>query len=295
MKIILLHWRGFIVVGLLVIIYGCVSAQETRQPVKAQNTEPQITTQINQDPYQKAVVPLTTRQCGQCHFSIFEKIRNNGGKHKINCRDCHATFHSLRPGMTWSDVLPKCANCHAEEHGPAFKECLTCHSDPHAPIKSLTNLEILAKGCNTCHVDQDKEIKQYESAHAEMSCSECHHTQHGYRPNCNECHTEPHTEFVDNSSCMICHPAHSPREINFPTTTENRVCSGCHDEINRTFTAGTKKHASLQCIFCHSERHGFIPDCRECHGVPHTKTMMSRFNNNCTSCHGDPHTLTLAE
>ena len=255
MKGLLSKWQKPLIVGLLVIIYGCVSAQETRhQRTNIKPVEPQITanktaptsptpaetTEIGI--YQHKVVPLTTQQCGQCHYSVFENIRDNGGKHQINCRECHETFHTFRPGKAWADVVPRCTTCHGEAHGPAFLECLTCHADPHAPISSLINLDILAKGCDTCHTDQKKEVELYKSAHTEVACSECHHTRHGYRPNCTECHSEPHTNFVDNTGCMVCHPVHSPREINYPAVTDNQVCAGCHATATQHLMSSTKKH-----------------------------------------------------
>ena len=306
MKRLLTKWRKPLLVALLVVLYGCVSAQETRQqradlkPVEPQSAveKSTLTTPATDKPteigiYQQTIEPLTTQQCAQCHYSVFENIRDNGDKHQMHCRECHQTFHSLRPGKKWSDVVPQCTSCHGEAHGSAFLECLSCHTDPHAPINSLINLDILAKDCGTCHMDQEKEVAQYQSAHTEVTCKECHHTRHGHRPNCTECHSEPHTEFVDNSGCMGCHPAHSPREINYPAATDNQVCSGCHAEVTQHLESSPMKHSALQCVFCHADRHGYIPDCSKCHSAPHSKAMLDRFENNCASCHGDPHALTL--
>ncbi len=293
MKGIIKKWQKPLIICLLTVFYGCVSAQETHKKTKPQDLQQKTVASAESDPYAQEIKPLTTQQCGQCHFSVFEGIRDNGGRHKIHCRECHTTFHSFRPGMAWSDAVPQCTTCHDEAHGPAFPDCLSCHTDPHAPISSLTDLDVLTKSCKTCHSRQGKEVIQFKSAHTEVNCNECHHTKHGYRPDCTECHSEPHTDFIDNAGCMGCHPAHSPREIHYPATTENQVCSGCHAEVNQVFVKSSKKHASFKCAFCHSDRHGFIPDCNKCHGEPHSKKMMARFENNCTSCHGDPHSLTL--
>lgn len=308
MKRLLVKWRKLLVICLLVIIYGCVSAQETRhqksdiEPIKSQN-EAEKAIPMSPAPakpkvnsiYQQIIEPLTTRQCAQCHYSVFENIRDKGGKHQINCRECHAIFHTFRPGKAWADVVPQCSTCHDGVHGTAFSECLSCHTDPHAPVTSLINLDILSQNCGTCHAGQKREITQHTSAHTEVTCKECHHTEHGHRPKCTECHSEPHTEFVDNSGCMACHPAHSPREINYSAATGNQVCSGCHVEVTQYLTSSTRKHSTLQCVFCHANQHGFIPDCNKCHSAPHSKAMMNRFENNCSSCHGEPHSLTLSE
>ena len=302
MKGLLRKWRKPLIVGLLIVFYGCVSAQETRhqradvKPVEPQNAI-ENTASTSPAPangaYQHKIEPLTTQQCAQCHYSIFESIRDNGGKHQIHCRECHETFHTFNPSKAWADVVPQCTTCHGEAHGTTFLECLSCHTDPHAPISSLINLDLLAKDCGTCHMNQKKEIVQYQSAHSEVTCNECHHTRHGHRPNCTECHSEPHTEFIDNSGCMGCHPVHSPREINYPAATGNQVCAGCHAEVTQHLASSTMKHSALQCAFCHADRHGYIPECSKCHSVPHSEAMLARFENNCESCHGDPHALTL--
>ena len=306
MKRLLTKWQKPLIVGLLVVFYGCVSAQETRhQRTDIKPVEPQASiakaAPVVQPPakpesieiYQQKVEPLTTQECAQCHFSVFENIRDNGGKHQIHCRECHSTFHSLRPGKAWSDVVPHCATCHGEAHGPTFLECLSCHADPHAPISSLINLDVLAKGCDSCHVEQKKEVIEYKSAHTEVACSECHHTRHGHRPDCTECHSVPHTDFVDNSGCMGCHPVHSPREINYPATTGNQTCAGCHAEVTQHLTSSALKHSALQCVFCHADKHGYVPDCTKCHSQPHSKAMLARFENNCLTCHGEAHALVL--
>ena len=308
MKRLLAKWQRLLVVGLLLIIYGCVSAQETRhrktdvKPIKSENKFEKATSTSSAPSkptggniYQQKIEPLTTRQCAQCHYSVFENIRDKGGRHQINCRECHAVFHTFRPGRDWAEVVPQCASCHSEVHGTSFPKCLSCHTDPHAPITSLINLELLSQNCGTCHTGQKGEITQYISAHTDISCRECHHTVHGYRPKCTECHSEPHTGFVDNSGCMACHPAHSPSEINYAATTGNQVCSECHAEVTRHLTSSPRKHSALQCVFCHADQHGFIPDCNKCHSAPHSKAMMDRFENNCRSCHGEPHSLILPE
>lgn len=308
MKILFKKWQTLLVIGLLLIIYGCVSAQDALhqrtniKPDKPQNeaekatpTSPTPEKLMANSIYQQKIEPLTTKQCAQCHYSVFENIRDKGGRHQINCRECHETFHTFRPGKAWADIVPQCTTCHSKVHNSAFAECLSCHTDPHAPIGSLVNLDTLSQNCGICHAEQKNEVIQHPSAHTEVSCRECHHTKHGLRPKCIECHSEPHTAFVENSGCITCHPVHSPRKISYSATTGNQVCSGCHEEVAKHLTSSTKKHSTLQCVFCHANQHRFIPNCNKCHNAPHSKTMMDRFENNCKSCHGEPHSLTLAE
>jgi len=243
--------------------------------------------------YQQEVEPLTTLECAQCHFSVFSDIRDNGGLHQLECRFCHQTFHSLRPGIPWEDVVPRCDTCHGEIHGPDFKQCLECHADPHAPMHSLVNMDVLGQKCGACHMSQGDEVQQFPSAHTEVACNECHHDRHGYIPSCLECHDEPHTPFKDNDSCMACHPVHSPLEIAYGDNIVNETCGSCHQGVLKKLRAGTMKHAQLYCVFCHTDKHRNIPNCQECHAQPHSQGLLSKFNS-CADCHGDPHVLKLS-
>jgi predicted CXXCH cytochrome family protein len=296
-----------LIVFILVVFYGCVAAQETRKGADVSPAAPEQTSSASQKTavagsgveieapavYQHSVTPLTTLQCAQCHESVFNDIKANGGKHQINCRECHESFHTYKPGKKWSEVVPQCVTCHGQAHGPSFPKCLACHADPHAPVASLVNLGELEKGCAACHIPQKHEIASFPSAHAEVSCAECHHTKHGYKPDCRECHEEPHTNYVDNAGCIACHPVHSPTQINYPATTANIVCSGCHEEVARQLESSHRKHSQKACVFCHVDRHGYIPECTKCHTAPHSKAMLQRFNNDCKECHGEPHALIL--
>lgn len=301
-------WQKPLIVFILVVFYGCVSAQETRKASDAQSDKVQVTqtaqpvnsasaaaseTLDGPAAYLQTVTPLTTIQCAQCHETVFNDIKANGGKHQINCRECHESFHTYRPGKKWQEVVPRCATCHGAAHGPVFLECLACHADPHAPIASLVNLKELEKGCATCHTSQKDEVAKFPSAHTEVSCSECHHTKHGYKPDCRECHDEPHTPYVDNGTCVACHPVHSPKEINYPAATPSVVCAGCHEVVSQHLESSHRKHSQQTCAFCHVDRHGYIPKCTKCHVKPHSKAMLQRFDFNCNECHGEPHALIL--
>jgi len=244
--------------------------------------------------YQQEVRPLTTLECAQCHYRVFSGIRDHGGKHQLECRFCHQDFHSWRPGTPWSEVVPQCATCHGSPHGVDFKNCLDCHADPHAPMHSLANMDILGQNCATCHASQAGDVNQFPSAHAEVACSECHHDRHGTIPGCLECHAEPHTPFVDNAACLACHPVHAPLEIKYGDNIANETCGACHGEVQKVLRKGTKKHSQLFCVFCHADRHRFVPQCRECHAQPHNEKLLQKFGG-CADCHGDPHALKLMD
>jgi len=284
---------GLMAIGLLSSIWGCVEPTATSMGTTvaaAVSNEKAVVVKKSTNPYVQTIVQLTTTDCAQCHEPVFNTIRDTGGKHQLECRFCHETFHTLRPYTKWADAVPNCETCHGEIHGPAFKDCLSCHGNAHAPIAGLVNMTTLEKDCGNCHSPQKKEIVEFPSAHGKIQCSDCHHTQHGYVPNCTECHEQPHTTFVDNSGCMGCHPVHKPTQIKYSDDTPNSSCSGCHASITTRLVGTTKKHATLQCAYCHTNTHGNVPECQKCHGEPHSKAMLDQFSG-CLECHGDPHAL----
>jgi len=290
MKRIKRHLSVFIAVAFIAGIWGCV--EPTNSSLVTSVAQAKSHDKEEKSPYEQDVKPLTTLDCARCHYSVFEIIRDNGGKHQLDCQFCHETFHTYRPDKNWSDVVPQCTTCHGEIHGPTFLDCLSCHGNAHMPIAGLTNMATLEKDCANCHTAQSAEVTQYPSAHSKVACSDCHHTQHGYKPDCVECHEQPHADYVNNDSCVGCHPVHKPLEIRYTEETPNGVCATCHEEINSRLISTHKKHASLQCAYCHQETHGNIPQCQDCHGLPHSKGMLDKFNG-CTDCHFDPHALVL--
>ncbi len=244
--------------------------------------------------YQQEVRPLTTLECARCHYSVFAGIRDHGGRHQLECGFCHQVFHSWRPGIPWSEVVPQCATCHGEFHGGDFKACLECHADPHAPQYSLVDMDVLGRNCATCHAGQAQEVNRYPSAHSDVACSECHADRHGHIPACLACHAEPHTPFAGNAGCLACHPVHAPLEIKYGDNVVNETCAVCHGEAQKALRKGATKHGQLFCVYCHAERHRSVPQCRDCHAQPHNEKLLQRFGG-CADCHGDPHALKLAD
>ena len=58
-------------------------------PAEAREAEAKIS------PYEMDIKPLTTDQCGQCHFSIFSAIKSQGGRHQIDCVRCHTEYRII--------------------------------------------------------------------------------------------------------------------------------------------------------------------------------------------------------
>ena len=242
------------------------------------------------DVYDQKVRQLTTLECAQCHYSVFADIRDQGGAHKISCRKCHEVFHASKPGADGGRVLPTCETCHSTVHEGKFSDCTRCHANVHAPVFSI-ELDKMIKDCQTCHHVQAGEIKENASAHAEMSCIECHADTHGYVPECTACHDQPHTAYKDNAGCTGCHPVHAPLRIEYAGDVPSGLCGGCHSGAAMNLSGSGKGHAPLNCVFCHAAKHRFIPTCQDCHGNgPHDEKMLQDFEG-CLDCHGDAHRL----
>jgi len=278
----------------LITVYGCVT-----QPGAAPGEEGSARAKKPKgiSPYDMKVEPLTTAECGQCHFSYFETIKAQGAKHQIDCVRCHTVYHAYSPRKkNYDQIMPKCSACHLSASGGPFHgkdkkltPCLTCHADPHKPLEiPASEVEPL---CARCHSKEGNEIKNYPSRHTtEVSCGDCHAEKHGYIPECSDCH-ESHSPNVELGikDCMACHPVHKPTQISYGEETVSTICAGCHDDVNEMLEKKVTKHTSVKCAECHPA-HKEIPPCSRCHGEPHPKSMMVNVSK-CGDCHGIAHDL----
>lgn len=233
---------------------------------------------------------LENTDCVKCHANIVHQNMEDGGKHKteVACLDCHEGGHP--PSTPKEEIIPKCSKCHEGRAHFEVENCLGCHQNPHQPLRIVFGEDNVAV-CNTCHSEKVDEIRANPSAHGTFDCAVCHHDKHGYIPDCMECH-EPHREGQTFAVCVSCHNVHQPLNVRYGQEVPNQDCGACHGDLAATLAAGTSKHAQLQCVFCHKDKHGYRPACQDCHGVPHPQTMMDKFPN-CLDCHTDPHNLTI--
>jgi len=240
-------------------------------------------------PYALEVTPLTTTDCARCHLSVFNQIKNEGGKHKIDCVQCHTVYHAYNPvKQNWQQIMPKCQTCHGLIHGDKFSTCSECHSNPHAPKTQMAMTPEFGKACGECHAKVSQMLQANPSKHTVVQCMQCHHDKHGYIPSCMECH-KPHTADQTVKDCLACHPAHEPLKISFSETVKNDVCGACHSPEYKKISATSSKHGQVACAKCHS-KHRYIPKCEECHGKPHGDVVLKKFPN-CLQCHVDVHDL----
>ncbi len=234
--------------------------------------------------------PLQSRECGKCHSKIFNLLKAKGGRHKIVCRRCHVQFHAYNPKKdNYEESLPKCSQCHSKPHGDRLILCTNCHQQPHTPKEILVS-STLSLNCDSCHAAIDKEIKIFITQHSNFYCSICHHTKHGYKPECMECHM-PHSEDMSQPDCLKCHNPHQALQVRYPADIKNTTCAICHNMAYTMLIESGTKHAVFRCTKCHPEKHRTIETCQSCHN-PHDKTIIDH-NKLCGTCHGIAHSLII--
>jgi len=263
---------------------GASAAHKTALPKPAVSSSASV--QAPGDVYATIPKPLTAVQCGQCHESIYMKLRINGGKHKFQCRNCHKKFHSYNPiRHNWNEIMPKCSSCHKQPHGPKLTQCLKCHQEPHTPMVIPYGKYVTSR-CGMCHKGPASELKKYPSAHTRLGCAKCHET-HGEIPTCFKCH-KPHLPNQDLASCKSCHPVHEPLQIKYGKGNA-ATCATCHSKVYNEWKHTKSKHGKVDCAQCHP-RHGYVPKCSKCHGKPHDPGMLRHFKK-CLDCHINVHDL----
>jgi predicted CXXCH cytochrome family protein len=233
---------------------------------------------------QAAKAVLTAADCVKCHQKEPQEIAANGAAHKtqIGCQDCHAGH---RPSV--ANNIPECSNCHSGEAHYQIKGCVSCHN-PHSPLDIALKGE-LKEVCLTCHADQGKELVASPSKHAEVSCNFCHADKHGNIPVCTDCH-QPHSDKMTQADCKSCHQAHMPLTLTYGASVPSTQCAACHGQAFGLLQASPTKHRDIACVTCHADKHKTVPQCSDCHGLPHAEGMHQRFPK-CGECHNIAHDL----
>lgn len=290
----ILQFLFFMACILLLPAWNCSGADTTTVPATDD-------TQVSSPLYPDKGKQLTTEDCMQCHPEIATLLRTQGAMHsRVECRQCHLQIHVyLGAKANYEEILPKCTRCHEHPHGEKLVQCSRCHQEAHAPL-TIPAGRSLAEGCFVCHPDLDKEMKTFTTRHTELYCTACHHTKHGYIPDCLECH-QPHTGTVPRpgrmtantgplDQCLSCHPPHKAFKVAYAQTTPNAACAYCHRKAKHMLQKSNTKHSRLQCTQCHPEKHKTIKRCNECHGRPHPEAMLKNFSS-CGGCHGVAHSV----
>ena len=227
---------------------------------------------------------LSIDDCAKCHELQPREIEAAGAAHKeqINCLDCHAGH---RPAS--ANNIPACSQCHEGTDHYALPNCSSCHN-PHQPLNVVLAGELKAE-CLTCHTEQNAQLVANPSMHSEVSCNFCHADKHGVIPACTECH-EPHSADMTQNDCSVCHAAHQPTVLEYPATTQNNLCAACHSTAYDQLLATKTKHRNVGCVECHADKHKTVPQCSDCHGMPHAAGIHAKFPQ-CGNCHHTAHDL----
>ena len=231
-----------------------------------------------------AQLELSIDDCVKCHAQQPAEIAEAGSAHKdqINCRECH-TDH--RPAN--QDNIPECSMCHDGESHFELENCLRCHN-PHQPLRVVLDGEYKAE-CLTCHTSQNEQLEANPSMHTTFACNFCHADTHGVIPECLLCH-EPHSENVTQADCATCHEVHQPLVLEYEDSTRNILCAACHEVPYSQLTATATKHRDVACVSCHANKHKTVPQCSDCHDLPHAEGIHAKFPE-CGSCHNIAHDL----
>ena len=156
-------------------------------------------------------------------------------------------------------------------------------------VKPLTLVD-----CARCHTSHVKWLRENGAKHQGVVCTECHQVFHAYNPlrnnyaeimpKCSSCHDAPHGSAEQVNECLSCHTnPHQPLvSIPSPAKLEGR-CQLCHNEVAASLQAEVSMHTEQECSFCHSEKHGRIPVCNECHENHSPMAVLE--TPDCLACH----------
>jgi predicted CXXCH cytochrome family protein len=148
--------------------------------------------------------------------------------------------------------------------------------------------------CARCHATHYNWLKNNGAMHQTVACTECHEVFHAYNPLRNNykeimpkfdaCHSAPHGTAEPVMQCLECHVnPHQPLvSIPTPDSLEGR-CQLCHTGVAASLQAEVSKHTEQECSSCHSQKHGRIPQCAECH--ENHSPLAALETVDCLACH----------
>ena len=228
-------------------------------------------------------IKLLDTDCSKCHTGPATDLAFAGGAHEeVSCSGCH-DGHPPRAKVT----IPRCGKCHAGDSHFVKPSCSGCHANSHMPLRIVMSHDS-SEPCRECHPREVALVDRGGSLHSGQACSECH-IAHRQKPHCTECH-EPHESSKVRGECRGCHRPHMPSPVLFGLQVPSSDCSPCHAEAYSSLSANRTGHNRRSCVSCHQTRHGAIPECATCHGLPHRLRGDATFAD-CGGCHGVAHDL----
>jgi len=222
----------------------------------------------------------------KCHSFQVRMVAADGGMHaeEVSCVDCHSGHPPGEERMSLD-----CVDCHDGRTHFTIGDCLNCHVDPHRPMVSLRDTPKPAKKeCLSCHDKVGAEMVKFPGLHAELFCTRCH-IRHKEVPGCQDCHSS-HEQTQSDANCFQCHSAHSPGEVVLKGHIQASFCRTCHKQQADDLAETNTNHGGLNCTYCHKDFHPNIPECQDCHGLPHNQSLHSHFRD-CLECHGSAHRM----
>lgn len=157
-----------------------------------------------------------------------------------------------------------------------------------ATLYSVTPTPLQPAECGQCHLGQFSNLKDSGGKHR-FDCQECHEVFHAYNPRknnyeelmplCTTCHGEQHGP--KQTDCISCHQnPHAPLKV--PAMDRlGESCADCHAGPKKELSQFPSLHTEQDCQSCHHEKHGYIPNCSECHDGHYEAQPVQ----DCSSCH----------
>lgn len=202
--------------------------------------------------------------------------------------------------------IRQCTACHQlGQRGADARRCLGCHEALAARLGAALGYHATVRDrpCGSCHAEhygRDFDLVRLDtaafdhaaagyplrSAHARVSCRECHQANHvraaAVRREKSTAAALRRTFLGLSTACGACHASDNPHARQFGA----RDCGACHTETRWTEAASfdharaafplTGKHRTLECQACHPVKQRVA----QYRPVVHEK---------CTACHRDPH------
>ena len=142
--------------------------------------------------------------------------------------------------------------------------------------------------CGRCHYQVYESLRKSGGKHQGLLCTQCHKKYHVYNPvkknwteimpKCYGCHKFPHGSSV--KGCQTCHVnPHAPKKISMRAI--RGKCVKCHPRPVEELKKYPSKHTKVGCYGCHTNRHGYVPKCSDCH-EPHVQGQKMA---DCLVCH----------
>jgi hypothetical protein len=144
-------------------------------------------------------IDLVKPACLSCHPEPGKQMETHPSAHaEFDCKECHSEHRKATACLD-------CHDAHAEDM--TDKNCQNCHK-PHGPKEVTYGDDIPSRFCSCCHEEIGKALSQSKMAHRELSCVECHQSEHTAISQCDACHDEkPHGTYMHEKypNCLDCH------------------------------------------------------------------------------------------